>query len=173
MPPKQSQRRIRTLAVDPTSRGFGFAVLEGKDLLIDWGVVQVWSKNKKELVARIDAYIDRYRPVFFVTERVGSAKARKRSREITTLLAGHAAGRHLIVVTVSREAVRRLFHTSGTTKFEIALAITKTFPELASRMPRKRKPWMSEDERMNLFDALAFALTALWSPTQDLESDAA
>jgi hypothetical protein len=67
------------------------------------------------------------------------------------------------VVTVTRESVRRLFAPTGTTKFEIALAITKTFPELASRLPRKRKPWMSEDERMNLFDAVAFALTALWT----------
>jgi hypothetical protein len=82
---------------------------------------------------------------------------------MTTLLAGHAAARHLIVVTVTRESVRRLFAPTGTTKFEIALAITKTFPELASRLPRKRKPWMSEDERMNLFDAVAFALTALWT----------
>ena len=49
-------------------------MLEGRHLLVDWGVVQVWSKNKKELVARVDAYIDRYRPVFFVTERVGTTK---------------------------------------------------------------------------------------------------
>lgn len=166
-------RRIRTLAVDPMSRGFGFAVIEDRDLLIDWGVVQVWSKNKKELVARVDAYIDRYRPVFFVTERVNKGKSRKRAREITTLLAGHAALRHLIVITVTREAVRRLFQTTGTTKFEIALAITKNFPELASRLPRKRKPWMSEDERMNLFDAVAFALTALWNPAQEPQTQAA
>lgn len=148
-------------------------MIEDRDLLIDWGVVQVWSKNKKELVARVDAYIDRYRPVFFVTERVHKGKSRKRAREITTLLAGHAALRHLIVITVTREAVRRLFQTTGTTKFEIALAITKNFPELASRLPRKRKPWMSEDERMNLFDAVAFALTALWNPAQEPQTQAA
>lgn len=173
MPTNHNPRRIRALAVDPTTRGFGFAVLEGRDLLVDWGVVQLWSTNKKALLARVDAYIDRYRPTFFITERVGSGRVRRRARTITTLLAGHAASRHLIVVMVSRESVRKLFAPTGTTKFEIALAITKTFPELASRLPRKRKPWMSEDERMNLFDAVAFALTAMWSPNESVQVSAA
>ena len=30
------------------------------------------------------------------------------------------------------------------------------FPELAPRLPRFRKPWMSEDYRMSIFDAIAF-----------------
>lgn len=148
-------------------------MLEGRDLLVDWGVVQLWSRNKKALLARVDGYIDRYRPTFFITERVGPGRVRRRARAVTTLLAGHAALRHLIVVTVTRESVRQLFAPTGTTKFEIALAITKTFPELVSRLPRKRKPWMSEDERMNLFDAVAFALTALWSPKITAEDSAA
>ena len=33
---KETERRI--LAVDPISRGVGFAVLEGQDNLVDWGI---------------------------------------------------------------------------------------------------------------------------------------
>jgi len=33
---KENERRV--LAVDPLSRGVGFAVLEGNDNLIDWGI---------------------------------------------------------------------------------------------------------------------------------------
>ena len=36
---------------------------------------------------------------------------------------------------------------------------SKRFPELAPRLPRSRKPWMSEDYRMSIFDAVALALT--------------
>jgi hypothetical protein len=37
--------------------------------------------------------------------------------------------------------------------------IAKRFPEeLGSRLPPERKPWMSEDSRMNIFDAVALAL---------------
>ena len=34
------------------------------------------------------------------------------------------------------------------------------FPEIKRQAPPKRKPWMSEDERMNLFDAVALGVTA-------------
>ena len=44
-------------------------------------------------------------------------------------------------------------------KQEIAIAIAERFPELAPRLPRSRKPWMSEDYRMSIFDAVALALT--------------
>jgi len=30
-------------------------------------------------------------------------------------------------------------------------------PELTPRFPRFKKPWMSEDYRMSIFDAIAFA----------------
>jgi hypothetical protein len=45
------------------------------------------------------------------------------------------------------------------TKHALAEIIAKRFPEeLGSRLPPKRKPWMSEDSRMNIFDAVALAL---------------
>jgi hypothetical protein len=38
------------------------------------------------------------------------------------------------------------------------LWIVKQFPdELAARLPPKRKPWKSEDSRMDIFDGLALA----------------
>ena len=49
--------------------------------------------------------------------------------------------------------------SDATTKQEIAIAIAERFPELAPRLPRSRKPWMSEDYRMSIFDAVALALT--------------
>lgn len=35
------RRPGRILAIDPTPRGFAFAVLEGTELLVDWGVVRI------------------------------------------------------------------------------------------------------------------------------------
>lgn len=43
-------------------------------------------------------------------------------------------------------------------KHDIAVAIADRFPELAPRLPRVRKPWMSEDYRMSIFDAVGLAL---------------
>jgi hypothetical protein len=55
--------------------------------------------------------------------------------------------------------VKQVFSESGaSTKYEIAVAIAQRFPELAPRLPRFRKPWMSEDYRMSIFDAVALAI---------------
>jgi hypothetical protein len=64
----------------------------------------------------------------------------------------------------SRAKVKQAFSKSGTsTKQEIALDIVNRFHDLAPRLPRFRKPWMSEDYRMSIFDAVGLALTFLLS----------
>ena len=45
-------------------------------------------------------------------------------------------------------------------KNEIARFIAARFPELARSLPPERKPWMSEDSRMAIFDAAAFAFAS-------------
>ena len=45
-----------------------------------------------------------------------------------------------------------------TTKQEIPVGTTKRFPQLRPRLPRFRKPWMSEDYGC-IFDAVGLALT--------------
>ena len=60
---------------------------------------------------------------------------------------------------ISRAVLRRAFTAEqACTKYKIALAIAGRFPELAWRLPPIRKPWMSEDTRMGIFDAVALAL---------------
>ena len=56
--------------------------------------------------------------------------------------------------------MKQAFSESGASnKYEIAVAIANRFPELAPRLPRFRKPWMSEDYRMSIFDAVGFAVS--------------
>ena len=44
------------------------------------------------------------------------------------------------------------------TKQACAETLAAKFPvELASRLPPKRRPWMSEDPRMDIFDAVGLA----------------
>ena len=42
------------------------------------------------------------------------------------------------------------------TKYQIATTIAERLPELAPRLPPFRKPWLSEDYRMSIFDAVSF-----------------
>ena len=71
-----------------------------------------------------------------------------------------ASKRKIKVRRFSRVKVKQAFSESGASnKYEIAVAIAGRFPELAPRLPRFRKPWMSEDYRMSIFDAVALAST--------------
>jgi hypothetical protein len=40
-------------------------------------------------------------------------------------------------------------------KYEVASALARQFPDLALRLPPKRKCWQSEHYRMGIFDAAA------------------
>jgi hypothetical protein len=47
-------------------------------------------------------------------------------------------------------------------KFAVAQMLAQMFPvDLETRLPPKRRPWMSEDPRMNIFDAVDLAI-AFW-----------
>lgn len=43
-------------------------------------------------------------------------------------------------------------------KYEVVTTPAWQFPELLPMLPKPRKPWMSEDERMASFDAIALGL---------------
>lgn len=151
---------MRILAIDPSTAGFGFAVLEDPTRLVDWGVAEVWSKSPKSFLARVEALVDRYSPSIIVLEDVGDGKRRKRAARLIELVGRYSETRRVTAVKVHRSQVRKAFGGKPT-KHEIAVAIAAVFPEMAPRLPRRRRLWDSESEQMNVFDALSFALTAL------------
>jgi hypothetical protein len=66
----------------------------------------------------------------------------------------------ITIRSFSRSAVRDVFSRFGAfTKHQIATAIANQLSELALWVPAPRKCWMSEDYRMSIFNAVAFALT--------------
>jgi hypothetical protein len=161
-PGTRSEKRI--LAIDPISRGFGFAVLEGSRRLIDWGVIHVQTDKLRGCLRRIDELVGRYRPLIIVTEDTNSKGSRRgvRVRELVDEIRRQSPEWHSFCRAVSRIQVRRTIRQSErATKYEIALSLIEDFPELRPRLPKPRKPWMSEDARMAIFDALAFGLTYL------------
>ncbi len=155
-------REIRVLAIDPATRGFGFAVLEGPKRLIDWGVKETKTDKKRRTLKLVGELIEWYRPGVIVLEDT-SAQASRRCSRVTGLIddiAELALKGNVRVKRISKATVKEAFAECPTqTKYEIATAIGKRFPELASRVPPFRKLWMSEDYRMSIFDAVAFAVT--------------
>jgi len=159
---KRLPKYPRVLAIATSTRGFGFVLLEGLDTLADWGVKSVTGDKNTQSVAKVKELIAHYRPDVLVLEDTSakplrrSERIRRLSKQIVTL----AATRTVKVKLFSREQVRQAFFADGQgTKHAVAEILAQRFPEeLSSRLPPKRRPWMSEDSRMDIFDAVALAM---------------
>jgi hypothetical protein len=149
------------LAIDPTHRGFGYVIFEGPDFLIDWGVRHVEGPKNKASIASTAELITRYHPRIMVLEDVAAKSCRRcrRVRELVDGLEQYGRERGLTVRKIAQAKVKRTLLPLGIrNKNQTAGFIAARFPELARSLPPERKPWMSEDTRMAIFDAAAMAI---------------
>lgn len=156
---------IRVVALDPTSRGYGFVCFEGIGKLVDWGHTQVKSKKHAKTLESIASLLAKYDPQVVVIEDTFSLLSRrsKRVKNLLTEVVDFVLSSNKEIECYSTMEVYRCFTPDGQiTKYEIAELIASMYPELAPRLPPKRKIWMSEDERTSIFDAAALALSFYW-----------
>jgi RNase H-fold protein (predicted Holliday junction resolvase) len=78
-------KEIRVLAIDPSTRGFGFAVLERPNRLIDWGVKETKKNKNVRTLKLIEDLIDRYLPNVIAVEDY-AGKGSRRCRRIQGLM---------------------------------------------------------------------------------------
>jgi len=156
------QKHPRILAIAPSTRGFGYAVLEGHKELVDWGVKSVTGDKNAESIEKVEEMIAHYTPQVMVLEDTVTKGSRRspRIQALTKRLIALAESRTVKVALFSQKQVRRVFFADEPgTKHALAEIIAKQFSEeLGFRLPPKRKPWMSEDSRMDIFDAVALAM---------------
>jgi len=147
--------RTRLLAIDPTRQGFAYVLLESQ-ILIDWGLVHA-GVGVDAAARRLDELLLRFNPqTILIEHQTLQSKRSSRARELLVSIEVLGLSHGITVERIERSGVRATFPESKT-KHGIALALTDRYPELRTWRPRRRKPWMSEDERMNIFDALALA----------------
>ena len=158
---RRSARRV--LAIDPNTRGFGYVVLEDPNTLIDWGVKSARS-GKATVLSNLRDFIRQYRPYALVIEDADGKGSRrcKRVRRLLKTIRAMAKKSGVKTKAISLTKVKEVFAAFGArTKHEIAQVVAKQLPELASKLPPRRKPWMNEDYHMATFDAAALALAGL------------
>jgi Holliday junction resolvasome RuvABC endonuclease subunit len=155
-------RNLRVLAIAPSTRGFGFAVLEGEETLVDWGATEVKHEKNPETLAKVERLVVHYQPDVLVLPDAFIKNSRRSSRikSLCQEIATFAETGKIKVKTISSEQVRRsLLGTAEATKHAIAEMLAKRFQaELGSLLPPKRRPWASEDRRMDIFDAAALVV---------------
>jgi hypothetical protein len=159
----------RVLAIAPKPRGFGFVVLESPTTLVDWGVKATRHEKEAMTLAKVAELIRHYEPQALVFEDCRKSRRCPRVRRLLDHIRNLAIHKGVRPRILAFSRVRKVFLAfHARTKQEIAQVISQQLPELASRLPRYRKPWMSEDYRMAIFDAAALALTYFYSrPTRN------
>jgi len=153
---------FRILAIAPSSRGFGFVILEGEETLVDWGVKQADGNKNAQSLAKIRKLLTHYQPELVVLQNTSSEHCRRspRIKALTKRIRAAVIKRKIKVALFSHEQVRGVFFDNGLgTKDRLAEILAKKFPEqLGSILPPKRRAWMSEHYRMPIFDAVGLAV---------------
>jgi hypothetical protein len=156
-----SRRRNFIFAIHLQTRGFAYVLFDESRIPIDWGVYDARGADKNALcLIRINSLLELHTPDVLVIQDMsehGTRRAR-RIRELNRRAAELADQRGVRVKTYSRAQVIEYFAELGAvTKHKIAEAIAKHIPALSLYVPPARKPWMSENARMGMFDAAALA----------------
>lgn len=152
-------RPLRLLAIDLTAKGFGFALLDARLGLLDWGFSSLLATDDAVFLERVSTRIDRGRPTALVLENFAPIKGRETALRRRDLAIALAAQRKIGLCQVSQKIVQGILGPG--TKAETARVLVQRFPELQHRMPRERTRWSTEDERMHIFDALALAVVVM------------
>ena len=160
---KTSRRYELVLAIYPNTGGFAFVLFEGSLSPVDWGVTAVRGLCRNDRCLQIiERMFVRHEPDALVLQDT-SPTGTRRARRITKLNAAIlklAELNNIPIYTYSRASVRNAFSYLGSpSKHAIAETIAKHIPAFERYVPPRRKPWMTEDARMGLFDAAALILT--------------
>lgn len=152
------------LGIAIRARWLGFAELNARRRLLDWGMIFYQRRSPAELKSakkRLENLLARMNPslVVLVSSGARAHEGIAAARSITRALHVAASSRSIRVVTLHRSAIRAAFAPcNAEAKREIASLLARVFPEIAWELPPERKIWAKENSRMALFDALAAAI---------------
>jgi len=149
--------RVRILGLASTTHGFAYALTEGPRRLVDWKT-RATSVVGKETVKILDGLLIRSRPLFVAFDRGAAQKKRHRGRSFGIAVKRACDVRGIMILGITSRQTDSLSSNRRPNKWDVADAIVTFFPDTASSLPPRRKPWQSEDDRIGLFMALAAAV---------------
>jgi len=153
----------RVLAIDLTARGFSYAMFGNPDNLLDWGTTRVTADKHEVIVTDVKVLLDWYGADFLVLQDLGTGVTRRpeQKQRLSQDLRRLAEEQGLDVVLLPwRDVQGTVGLSTAATKVQLATALVRRYPMLQGHRPPVRKAWMSEDDRTNIFDAVALGVTA-------------
>ncbi len=150
------------LALEPNTRGLGHIIFQSEGKPLDWGVHETRFAKNARCRVKARQLMKHFRPDVIVMENPHCRGARRGER-ITTLLTqlkAESMREGFKTVGIARTTVFRRFSMFGVgSKDDIASAVAAMTPELAERLPKRRRVWESEHYSTAIFEAAALAIT--------------
>ena len=154
---KLSDRRS-IVAIDPMPRGLAYVFFEHGSLL-DFGAR--WLRGEISALAVLDSLLDGCAADLLIVEDPEAAGCRlgPRARMFLKDSIKHVRRRGIAVEVVARAEVKKSWQEAGVRSREaIAPLIASRFPELQPLVPPRRKVYVTESDRANIFDAMTLLL---------------
>lgn len=151
----------RVLAIVPHSKGLGYAVFEGIETPIDWGVKRVTGDKNLATLKKVEHLIGLFRPDTIVLEEIEGSRRCERIKVLLHQIVEWAGTLGIEIARFSRKAVSGCLKLDlSVTKHQIACAIAELLPAIRPRLPGPRQPWQSEDYRMTIFEACGLCMAS-------------
>ena len=150
----------RLLALEIRSWKFGYAVIEGANVL-DWGVCWFPTGEASIAVHRLAFLLKIYAPSMLIARRTRRAnhESSKSAAQVLRSIGDDLKRRSKRFVVLARRDVQKFFAEQGCrNKREIAEVVANRFSQLNPRIPRLRKAWDPESGITAVFDAVATAV---------------
>lgn len=147
----------KVFALDLHPLSFGFAIFEGPEGLVDWGIKSFRhgaNAVKVPLNAKLALLLEQHEPDVVVIRTPRTAALKSVARTIAAM----ARYRRIPVRLISRTSLRGAFPENNHNKYQIATVLATRYPELSPRLGPKRKLWQAERYSMCIFDAVALGI---------------
>jgi hypothetical protein len=147
----------KVFALDLHPLSFGYAMFDGPDELVDWGIKSFRhgaNAVKVPLNVKLASLLDQHEPDVVVIKTPRTAALKKVARTIAAM----ARYRRIPVRLISRTSVQKAFPDNNHNKYQIATEIAARYPELSPRLGLRRKFWQAERYSMSIFDAAALGI---------------
>jgi hypothetical protein len=149
----------RMISLDVRSKTLAYAVLDGPLQILDFGVSG--STHRGFQASRVEKLVRKFQPSVIVLRKVpeGSKRDNPAVQAAIKTIRSEAKRLSVPLVSIEKRLIDQTFRPHcKPTKYQIARLLSVCFPALRWYMPSVRKIWMSEDRRMQYFDAVALGL---------------
>jgi len=138
--------------------------------VLDTGVRSCWTPEFEDcLGSRLRRIMQAYKPSALILRTGQSNSPSPQKNLLAHVINRIAKQQNITTFRISQHTLQRYFlDYHAITKHEIASTVARLLPELAWQLPRKRKPWESQQYRMAIFDAAAGVIAC--TPVSQKES---